>query len=193
MTDIADQLILELQKNIQKHGRAVLVIDGDCAAGKTTLAARIAARLSCSVFHMDDFFLPPALRTETRLNEAGGNIHYERFEEQMLRPLQKNESFSYGAYSCADHSTREVTVTPKPAAVIEGSYALHPRFLPVYQAMSAVLVFLRIPAEEQLRRIQSRNGEAMLRRFKEEWIPMEKQYQQAYQNRWADVEFIDGC
>lgn len=192
MTDIVNQLVFDLQQHIQKNGRAVLVIDGDCAAGKTTLAAQIAARLSCNRFHMDDFFLPPALRTEARLHEAGGNVHYERFEKQVLNPLLQTIPFSYGAYSCADHFTREISVTPKSVAVIEGSYALHPRFLKAYRAMNAVLVFMRVPAEEQLRRIQSRNGEAMLRRFREEWIPMEKKYQQAYENEWDGVWFIDG-
>mgnify|MGYP001356719858 CR=1 FL=1 len=189
---IAEQLIHNLEQNIATCGRGLLVIDGDCAAGKTTLAAQVCAQLDCNVFHMDDFFLPPALRTEERLAEAGGNVHYERFEKQVLTPLFKNEPFVYGAYSCMTRKTAEVFVTPKPAAIIEGSYALHPRFLETYGAMNAMLVFMRISAGEQLRRIQKRNGEAMLRRFRDEWIPMEKRYQQAFEHQWEDVKFTDG-
>ena len=42
-------------------GMRIIAIDGRCAAGKTTLAARLAKELGGDVIHMDDFFLPPAL------------------------------------------------------------------------------------------------------------------------------------
>jgi uridine kinase len=192
MTNIARQLAGDLERHIQTYGRALLVIDGDCAAGKTTLAARIAGRLDCNVFPMDDFFLPPALRTEARLTEAGGNIDYERFLAQVLKPLRENRPFRYGAYSCQTNASRAVPVTPRPVSIVEGSYALHPRFLEIYRELRAIKVFMRVTPAEQLKRIQSRNGEAMLRRFREEWIPMEKRYRQAYENAWGDVTFIDG-
>jgi uridine kinase len=191
MESITERLVFDLKQHIQQHNRAVLVIDGDCAAGKTTLAAQIAARLDCNEFHMDDFFLPSALRTDERLREAGGNVHYERFLEQVLTPLEATRPFVYGAYSCTDFTMTNVPVTPKPIAVIEGSYALHPRFLDAYRAMHAILLFMRIPADEQIERIQKRNGEAMLRRFREEWIPMEKRYRQAFEKEWEGVRFID--
>lgn len=192
MTELSNRLVLDLQQHIKQYGRAVLVIDGDCAAGKTTLAAQIAARLSCNVFHMDDFFLPPAMRTPARLFEPGGNVHYERFRSQVLEPMLENKPFAYGAYSCGADETYTVRVTPEPVSVIEGSYSLHPRYLDAYQTLRAVKVFMRIAPEEQIRRIQSRNGEAMLRRFREEWIPMEKRYRQAYEKAWGSVLFTDG-
>ena len=52
--------------------------------------------------------------------------------------------------------------------------------------------FMEVPADEQIQRIRSRNGEAMLRRFKEEWIPMEKRYHEAFRSLWTDVRFING-
>lgn len=65
----------------------ILGIDGMCGAGKTSLAAFLSERYSCSVVHADDFFLPPELRTAERLSEPGGNIHYERLMEEVIRPL----------------------------------------------------------------------------------------------------------
>jgi uridine kinase len=192
MTRVAQRLSSELQRLVVQNGRAVLVIDGDCAAGKTTLAAQIAALLPCTVFHMDDFFLPPSLRTPERLSEAGGNIDYDRFLAQVLKPLLSGQPFTYGAYSCKYGETRYQAVTPQPAVIIEGSYALHPCFLATYQALGAVKVFLYLQAEEQFRRILRRNGAEMLRRFREEWIPMEKQYQFTYGKSWGDVRRIDG-
>ena len=191
MSTVHSQLAAELKTKSKHQSLAVLVIDGDCAAGKTTLAAQVAAKLDCNVFHLDDFFLPQRLRTEERLTEPGGNVDYERFAEQVLAPLIKNKPFTYGAYSCADGSTSPVEIMPQPVAIIEGSYALHPCFLETYKALDAVKVFLRIDPQEQLRRIAERNGDAMLKRFQQEWIPMEKQYQQAYAQTWEDVRFTD--
>lgn len=193
MTRVVQRLSSELQRLVAQNGRAVLVIDGDCAAGKTTLAAQLAALTGCTVFHMDDFFLPPAMRTPERLSEAGGNIDYDRFLSQVLKPLLAGGPFTYGAYSCQYGTTRYQSVTPQRAVVIEGSYALHPCFLATYQALGAVKVFLYLQPEEQFRRILKRNGAQMLRRFREEWIPMEKQYQTTYGKSWGDVRRIDGA
>ena len=64
---------------LARGGRpAVVAIDGRCGSGKTSLAALIAALFPCNVFHMDDFFLPPALRTPERLSQPGGNVDRER-------------------------------------------------------------------------------------------------------------------
>ncbi len=181
-----------LEAQLQTSTRAVLVIDGDCAAGKTTLAAQLAARCGCSVIHMDDFFLPKALRTPQRLAEPGGNIHYERFLSEVLPPLQRCEAFTYGALNCSDFSVKSVTVDARNCTIIEGSYSLHPRFLEAYRQMNAALYLLRVSAPEQLKRLQKREDEASLRLFKSRWIPMEKRYQEAYQSLWDDVNVING-
>lgn len=184
---IARQLTASLTTQLQNSGRAMLVIDGDCAAGKTTLAAQVAAHMDAALFHMDDFFLPPALRTGARLAETGGNIDYDRFLSQVLLPLRQGIPFAYEAFSCHTNTSRSVSVSPASVTVIEGSYALHPRFLDTYQALDAIKVFLAVDPGEQLRRIRRRNGAAMLKRFREEWIPMEKKYQQAFAPLWGDV------
>ena len=67
----------------------LLAIDGRCASGKSTLAARIGAVYGCPVFHMDDYFLPAELRTAERFAEPGGNVHRERVEEEILRPSRR--------------------------------------------------------------------------------------------------------
>ena len=40
--------------------------------------------------------------------------------------------------------------------------------------------FLSVPEEEQLRRIEERNGKEGLAVFREKWIPLEEQYFKAY-------------
>ena len=61
----------------------IIAIDGRAASGKSTLAQQLGELLDADVIHMDDFFLPPSLRTKERLSEPGGNVHYERFAEEV--------------------------------------------------------------------------------------------------------------
>ena len=73
--DIAQLLLTE----IKQRSTLVLAIDGRCAAGKTTLAARLAELCDCNVIHMDHFFLCSKQNTMERLQQAGGNMDYVRF------------------------------------------------------------------------------------------------------------------
>ena len=68
------------------EGRKIIAIDGRSAAGKTTLAEELLAVTGGDILHMDDFFLPPELRTAQRYSEPGGNIHRERFQEEKFMP-----------------------------------------------------------------------------------------------------------
>ena len=52
------------------NGISVIALDGRAAAGKSTLAAALAETLQAAVIHMDDFFLPLALRAPQRLARA---------------------------------------------------------------------------------------------------------------------------
>ena len=79
------EALLELLTPLARLGRpALAAIDGRCGSGKSTLAGLAAHRLGCPLFHMDDFFLPPALRTPERYAASGGNVHYERVEAELL-------------------------------------------------------------------------------------------------------------
>lgn len=180
-------LLAALEPALARNGRATLVLDGDCAAGKTTLAALLAPLYGAAVLHLDDFFLPFSLRTPQRARLPGGNVHFERFGTQVLDRLPDGQPFSYGAYDCHTGQTHTVAFAPAPVTIIEGSYALHPAFAARYAALGAVRAFLTVPPEEQRLRIRHRNGDALLDRFQNEWIPLEKAYYQAYHGSWTDV------
>ena len=183
-------LMQAVEAQLAAKGRATLVLDGDCAAGKTTLAALLAALYDCNVFHMDDFFLPYALRTPQRLQTPGGNVHYERFLTQVLTSLAHNAPIRYEAFDCHTGDSRPLQVMPKPVTIIEGSYALHPAFDAVYDKLSAIRALLQVDAPEQEKRILRRNGAAMLTRFQNEWIPLEKHYLEAYHKTRADAMIL---
>ena len=172
-------LLIQL-KNIhpQPNHAAVIAIDGRAASGKSTLAELLADILRAGVVHMDDFFLPNELRTPDRLATPGGNVHYERFEEQVLPHLKNNESFTYPVFNCSKMQLDGVRNVPSsPWRIVEGSYSHHPK---LNQYMD-IRVFCTVSLEEQMRRILSRNGESMAKLFAQRWIPMEENYFDTYQ------------
>lgn len=151
----------------------LLAIEGRCGAGKTTMAERIRAKSGCAVIPMDHFFLRPDMRSEERLREPGGNVDYERFQEEVLVPLEEGRPFSYRPFSCRIQAfAKPICITPGRLVVIEGSYSCHPRLFPYYD----LSLFLDIDFQEQLRRIEKRNGRDGLADFQEKWIPLEERY-----------------
>ena len=157
---------------LKQQGAIILAIDGSCASGKTTLAVKLEKEFDCNVLHMDDFFLQPQQRTENRLAEAGGNVDYERFNEEVLLPLKSGKPFSYRPFDCSTFQlTDPVTVSPKKLNIIEGTYSLHPYFGDVYD----LKILLTITPELQRERILQRPA-FLHKRFFEEWIPMENLY-----------------
>ncbi|MGI6214717.1 MAG: uridine kinase family protein [Christensenellales bacterium] len=150
-----------------------LAIDGRCASGKTTLAAHLHEMFpESTVFHMDDFFLPPELRTQARLNEPGGNVHRERFFKEVLINLSKNEPFSYRKYSCRTDSYSSFNVNPAPLYIIEGAYSMRPEFLKYYD----ITVFMDISSSLQQYRLSRRETAESLENFINKWIPLEEKY-----------------
>ena len=150
-----------------------VAIEGGSASGKTSLAALLEDVYDCNIFHMDDFFLQPHQRTPERYAQPGGNVDYERFEQEVLIPLMRGEPFSYRKFDCSTMSLGEtVSVTPKRLNITEGAYSLHPRLKRAYH----IKVFLDSDPEVQRERILARNGAKMLERFTSEWIPLEHRY-----------------
>lgn len=165
----------------------LIAIDGRCGAGKTTLAEMLKGELGCCVIHMDDFFLRPKQRTPERYGESGGNVDYERFLAEVMEPLLERRAFSYRPYDCKQQAFSEaIQVQPCDFAVIEGAYSCRPDLWDFY----SLRVFLSVGKDEQLRRIEQRNGEEAARVFKQKWIPLEERYFEAYdiENR-CDLRF----
>lgn len=173
----AAYVILNRIKEIRKErGRCLVAIDGNSGSGKSTLAAQLAAASGATLFHMDDFFLPPQLRTEDRLDTPGGNIDSERFVKEIIKGLEKGKTFSYRAFSCKNSSYIEKTAPHSTVNIFEGVYSMHPD----WQAELNLKVFLQIPPEVQQDRILHRSGPEQLKKFTELWIPLENRYFEFY-------------
>ncbi len=166
--------LVRLAELIRGAERTVLAIDGRCASGKSTAAALISDIFGAETVRMDDFFLPPELRNPQRLSEVGGNLHRERFASEVLPHLRDLGGFSYRAFECSTftYADKPRYIAPSKLIICEGSYSLHPSFGKYYD----MAIFSDVDTDEQCRRILARNGEYMLSRFKNEWIPMEERY-----------------
>lgn len=167
------QCILPILQRLNQSPARVIAIDGRAASGKTTRAMLLSAVLEAPVIHMDDFFLTPSLRTEERLAQPGGNVHYERFAEEVLPGLRADDAFVYRVFDCDRmdfHGLREIPAAP--VRIVEGSYAHHPAL----GDYADLRVFTTVDETEQMARILRRNGEKLAEMFRTRWIPMEEAY-----------------
>jgi uridine kinase len=166
--------LLDRIDSLMELGKPInIAIDGNSGAGKSTLANILGGIYDANIFHMDDFFLTPDLRTEERLREVGGNVDYIRFKREVIEGLITGQEFRYRPYNCQTMALEEyVTVVPRQLNIIEGVYSMHPTLIGYYD----LKIFLSIDSERQSRRILERNGPLMYKRFTDEWIPMEDEY-----------------
>ena len=176
-----EEILSSLKKRIDdllKTGKQIVIaMDGNCAAGKTTLASLLEKEYDCNIFHMDDFFLRPQQRTAERYAQPGGNVDYERFRQEVLLPLKTGNPFSYRPFSCKTFSLSDsVQIMPKQLNIVEGTYCLHPYFEDPYD----LRLFLSVDGEIQKARILQRPPH-VIDRFFSDWIPMEKHYFDALQ------------
>ncbi len=177
VTGSPDALLGALLDEIERSGARVIAVDGRCGSGKTTLASALCAKLGCEAVHMDDFFLPPALRTPERLGEAGGNVDYARFAAEVLPHLREEKAFSYRRFDCSKMALGEKRhIGAGSLRVVEGSYAHHPHF----GDYADLKVFITTDKDEQMARIINRSGMAMAKRFESAFIPMEEAYFAAF-------------
>jgi len=171
------ELFCKIDSEVCTKERVTVAIDGNCAAGKSTLAALLQEVYACNVFRADDFFLQPYQRTPERFSEPGGNLDRERFAAEILKPLQLGQPFSYRPYSCRTQELDEaVVVEHNRLNVVEGVYCMHPYFGESYD----IKVFMELEEGEQNRRLMERSPN-MYERFVNEWIPLENKYFEAFQ------------
>lgn len=163
----------KVDKLLKGDKPCIIAVEGMCGSGKSYLAELLSNTYDCNVFHMDDYFLPLEMKTAERLAEPGGNVHYERFKEEVLEPLRTNQTVIYRPYLCGVWKYDEPrTISPKKISIIEGSYCMHPTLRESYD----LTVFLEVDYNEQLQRIAQRNGENSLQQFVDRWIPLENLY-----------------
>ncbi len=173
-------VLCELERLLAIKEYVKIAIEGGSASGKSTLAKLIKSLYECNVIHTDDFFLPPAMRTENRLSTPGGNIHYERFRQEIGVGLNDKKDLCYHVYDCTnDTLCKRKNITHKKLTIVEGVYSMHPEMGVDYD----LTVFCEVDNDTRQRRILKRNGADMSKRFFQEWIPMEDKYFSRYDTK----------
>lgn len=167
-------LTQKIKDLLKKKSKVMIAVDGRCCSGKTTLAKKLQYNFDSYVIHMDDFFLPFEKRTKERLSEIGGNVHYERVNEEVLYPLHQNrtEEVYYKPYNCQTRSFSSPRRIPvKSLYIVEGVYSMHPTLLEFYD----LTIYLSVKHEVQLKRLRKRNPK-QFNLFINKWIPLEEKY-----------------
>ena len=156
----------------------VLALDGRCGSGKTTLANALARQFPASVvLHTDDFYLPPAQCAHGWEQTPCANMDLARLRDEALRPAYAGQPVQYRAYSCREGAYQPAQELPtQPLVILEGSYSHHP-LLTGYETLR---VFVTCSKDEQVRRLQEREGERYAN-FAARWIPLEEGYFAKYQ------------
>jgi uridine kinase len=158
----------------------LVVIDGMCGSGKSSVAKRLQEYFGCSLFHMDDFFLQPHQRTPERLSQPGGNVDYERFQKEILDHLKDKQGLEFHRFDCSSFSLTPLKHVPyHKIVIIEGAYSCHPYFGNVQD----LKLFLESSRQGQLDRLLKRGGPEKLQMFQERWIPMEERYFETYDTK----------
>ena len=150
----------------------IVAIDGKCGSGKSTLASYLSDYYDCNVFHLDDFFLQLHQRVNQRLLEIGGNVDYERFNEEVLNKLINHQDVLYQPFNCTKmHIETGSLIKFKRLNIIEGSYCNNPHFNDPYD----LKIFKDIDDIQQIENIKKRNPDK-LEQFINTWIPKENKY-----------------
>lgn len=180
----------KIEEIIKEKGRAVVAIDGRAASGKTTLSASLAEHFGGDIVHADDFFLPFDMRTEERLSEPGGNVHYERLMSEVVEHLAA-PILTYGVFDCSEGKiTSSRQISTEPLLIVEGAYSMHPKLGRYYD----LALFMTADIDSRLDRVRRRSNEAKAEIFKNKWMPLEEKYISTYKIREsADMIITTDC
>jgi uridine kinase len=166
------KLYIYIETLLKTKKRVVIAIDGQACAGKSTCAQQIHDQYGGSIIHMDDFFLRREMRTQERLNEIGGHVDYERFQETVISMINQ-PSIEITPYDCHLNVFKPTKkIYNNKLLIIEGAYALRKEWQKYYD----VKIVLTIDEVLQKNRILKRDGDVMLNQFIHEWIPRENAY-----------------
>ena len=86
--------------NFSGRDIVIIAIDGRCAAGKSSLGKLLGEYYQADVIHMDDFYLPPQMRSADWKEIPAGNMDLERFRKEVLQPVKEGEAVLYRPFDC---------------------------------------------------------------------------------------------
>ena len=152
------------------RGVLVLAIDGHGGAGKTTIAAAVAAATGAALVHTDDFFQPlqPRRPPGQRLD---GYYDWRRLRAEALEPLRAQRAAVFRRFDWSSGTGLDGTVTVAPAEliVVEGVFAAAPELSDLVDRS----VLVRTPEPERLGRLRLR---VTPEEWDDDWLAAERAY-----------------
>jgi hypothetical protein len=147
-----EELMDQIEELCCMFNAFAIAIDGMAFAGKTDLAAHLSKKFGAPIIHMSDFLLPEDKRPDGWETTPGGEVDFERFDEEIVQKWLKQKPIVYDIH---DPKTGEVTdriaLPDGQIYIVEGTYCLHPAILDFYD----LRLFLQVPKEEQAKRAEA--------------------------------------
>ncbi len=163
-----------------RTGTSWVGIDGLGASGKTTLAEALSTALAGSVVvHVDDFARPDLPGWEL-----------QRFVVQVRDPLLAGRPALYQRWNWSTNTGAEwIEVRPGGPVIVEGVSSTDTRLGVPWD----FTIWVDVPREMRVRRALERDGEAMMHRWLNDWIPSEEDYVRRQQPRNRVDLIVDGA
>lgn len=176
----------------RKYGILLVGIDGFGGSGKSTFAKELSEEgQDIAVVHMDDFYLPSALRSEGEPGSrpVGSDFDWKRLKREVIDPLIDNKEIKYQIYDWnTDTISNWKLILPGGIVIIEGVYSTRNELADFYDFR----IWIDCPRELRLKRGLLRDGEISRTLWETKWIVEEEKYIQEHKpHRRADL-YVDG-
>lgn len=160
----------------------LVAIDGGGGAGKSSLAAALAAHLEpCTVVAIDDFYVPASAAARAALSPEQGYQRYfdwDRLRTQVLEPLRTGRPARYQRYDWGSERLEDwLVVDPEGTVLVEGVYSARPELAPFYDLR------VWVEAPEPLRTARQRARSEDPEGWQERWAAAEAHYEHKYHPR----------
>ncbi|MDP4010903.1 MAG: uridine kinase [Candidatus Roizmanbacteria bacterium] len=160
-------LLQNIKATKPKRETLLIGIDGFGGAGKTTLSSYLHDNLpNVTIVQLDDFYLPTL-----------GRADRSRVIDQIFIPLEKDMTTMYEIYDwVTDSLHRSISINPGGIVIIEGVYALHQDFVSYYDYKIWINCSPELGFKRGVDRDKMRDGIDNSDKWKNIWMPNEKEY-----------------
>jgi uridine kinase len=197
--DVTACVAAEVTRLSRAHDRVLVGIDGPDAAGKSTLADRLAESLPAPVLRVsvDRFHLPQKVRHRRGQLSAEGyyqdSFDYPALLTRCLAPFRAGapqvQTASYD-YRADGRSRTDAEVPSRTILVVDGVFLLRPQLRDLW----TLSVYLRVSPEETRQRAAARDlalfgsRDEIQRRYLERYLPGQELYRsEAHPEQTAHV------
>ena len=183
-----EELFEKIEELRGTYNAFAVAIDGMARAGKTTLAACLSRKYGAPVVHLDDFRLPVRERARGWETVPGGDMDFERFEEEIVAPWMEKRPL---VYTTVDPVTGELldrrALPDGQMFIFEGTYIMHPMIRDFFD----LRLFVRVGRETQAERLAAA-GEKADAAVRERRLSLEQAYFDAYMTEALADGTVDG-